>query len=66
MPATSEPASGSVMPRAPMVSPLMPGTIYFSFCSGVPKRFICGMAMAMWAPMPEATPAGAAAGHLLV
>src|ERR1700687_3130446 len=37
MPATSEPASGSVIARAAMCSPRMAGTSHLRFCSSVPN-----------------------------
>ena len=37
MPATSEPASGSVMPRQRIFSPLIAGTSHSCFCSSVPN-----------------------------
>ena len=37
---TSEPASGSVIATAPLISPRASGGRYFSFCSSVPSRKI--------------------------
>ena len=56
MPATSEPASGSVMPSAPIFSPLIPGTSQRCFCSSVPNFQIGGVAMFTWPPIAAPTP----------
>src|SRR4051812_36670163 len=56
MPATSEPASGSVMASAPIFSPLMPGTSQRCFCSSVPNFQIGGVAMFTCPPMAAPTP----------
>ena len=56
MPATSEPAPGSVIPSAPIFSPAMPGTSQRCFCSSVPKLKIGGIAIEAWALRPAATP----------
>ena len=56
MPATSEPAPGSLMPSAPIFSPRIAGARKRRFCSSVPNRQIGGVAMPMWAPIPAASP----------
>ena len=56
MPATSEPASGSVMPSAAIFSPRIAGTSQRCFCSSVPNFQIGGVAMPMCAPIPAARP----------
>jgi hypothetical protein len=56
MPATSEPAPGSVIPSAPIFSPAMPGTSQRSRCSSVPKLKIGGRAIEACAFSPAATP----------
>ncbi len=56
MPETSEPASGSVMPRQEIFVPLMEGTRYSCFCSSVPKRWTGGVAMSVWTAIPIARP----------
>ncbi len=56
MPATSEPAPGSVIPSAPIFSPAIPGTSQRCFCSSVPKLKIGGIAIEVWALSPAATP----------
>src|SRR3954452_4625645 len=56
MPATSEPASGSVIASAPIFSPLMPGTSQRCFWSSVPNFQIGGVAMFTWPPMAAPTP----------
>ena len=64
--ATSEPAPGSVIPRAPISSPLIPGTSQRCFCSSVPNFQIGGVAISAWAPEPRGDAAAAArAGELL-
>src|SRR3954447_22206694 len=56
MPATSEPAPGSVTPTAVMVLPArMPGR-YFSSWRLVPKRTRCGLAMSVWTSTVMAKP----------
>ena len=47
MPATSEPAPGSVMPTAVISSPPITRRRYFSFCAGVPAWCRCGLAMSV-------------------
>ena len=54
-PATSEPASGSVIANAAIFSPARTGATKRRFCSSVPKARIGGRAMA-WIPRPAATP----------
>jgi hypothetical protein len=54
--ATSEPASGSVIPSAPIFSPAMAGRRYRSSWSGVPNFHTGGVAMFTCAPMPAAVP----------
>ena len=56
MPATSEPASGSVIPSAAMRSPRMAGARKRCFCSSVPNFQTGGVAIPMWAPIPAASP----------
>ena len=56
MPATSEPASGSVIPRHRIFSPLMAGTIHSCFCSSVPNRLIGGIAMSVCTATPIVRP----------
>ena len=56
MPATSEPAPGSVIPSAAMRSPRMAGARKRCFWSSVPNFQIGGVAMPMCAPMPAASP----------
>ena len=56
MPATSEPAPGSVIASAPIFSPLIAGTSQRCFCSSVPNLKIGGVAIPMWPPIPAATP----------
>ena len=56
MPATSEPASGSVMPRQRIFSPLIAGTTHSCFCSSVPKARIGGIAMSVWTATPMHMP----------
>ena len=56
IPATSEPAPGSVMPRHPIRSPLIPGTRYRCFCSSVPSRWIGGRTMSVWTAKPMFVP----------
>jgi hypothetical protein len=54
--ATSEPASGSVIPRAPIFSPRIAGTSQRCFCSSVPNFHTGGVAMLVCAPIPAASP----------
>ena len=56
MPATSEPASGSVMPRQRIFSPRIAGTTHSCFCSSVPKARIGGIAMSVCTATPMARP----------
>ncbi len=56
MPATSEPASGSVMPIEAIFSPRIAGARYCCFCSSVPKARIGGVAMSVWTATPIARP----------
>jgi hypothetical protein len=56
MPATSEPASGSVIPRQLIFWPLIEGTRYSCFCSSVPNRNTGGVAMSVCTAMPIASP----------
>ena len=56
MPATSEPAPGSVMPSAAIFSPRIAGARKRCFCSSVPNFHTGGVAMPMCAPMPAASP----------
>jgi hypothetical protein len=56
MPATSEPASGSVMPRHAIFWPLIAGTRYFCFCSSVPNRCTGGVAMSVCTATPIESP----------
>ena len=56
MPATSDPASGSVMPRQEIFSPLIAGTRYSCFCSSVPNRNTGGVAMSVCTATPIASP----------
>ena len=65
MPATSEPASGSVMPRQRIFSPLIAGTTHSCFCSSVPKARIGGIAMSVWTATPMARPPRLRVDHLL-
>ena len=55
-PATSEPASGSVIASAPIFSPRIAGASQRSCCSGVPNFAIGGVAMLVCAPIPAASP----------
>ena len=48
MPATSDPAPGSLMPTAVMVRPSITPGMYFASCSGVPAWCRCGLAMSVW------------------
>ena len=65
MPATSEPASGSVMPRQRIFSPLIAGTTHSCFCSSVPNARIGGIAMSVWTATPIARPPRARVHDLL-
>jgi hypothetical protein len=56
MPATSDPAPGSVIPSAAMRSPRIAGARKRSFCSSEPNFQIGGVAIPMCAPIPAATP----------
>jgi hypothetical protein len=56
MPATSEPAPGSVIPSAPIRSPRMAGVRKRCFWSSVPNFHTGGVAMLTCAPMPAASP----------
>src|SRR3954466_15636959 len=56
MPATSEPASGSVIPRHEIFSPRMAGARDSCFCSSVPNAGIGGVAMSVWTASPIASP----------
>ena len=56
MPATSEPAPGSVIPSAAIRSPRMAGARKRSFWSSVPNFQIGGVAIPMCAPMPADRP----------
>ena len=56
IPATSEPASGSVMPRQRIFSPAIAGTTHSCFCSSVPKARIGGIAMSVCTATPMARP----------
>src|SRR5262249_30715331 len=65
MPATSEPASGSVMPRHRTFVPWIAGTSHSCFCSSVPNLTIGGIAMSVLAARPQARPATARVDDLL-
>ena len=56
IPFTSEPASGSVMPRQRIFSPLIAGTTHSCFCSSVPNARIGGIAMSVCTASPIANP----------
>ena len=56
MPATSDPASGSVIPRARIASPRIAGTSHSCFCSSLPKARIGGIAMSVCTATPMARP----------
>ena len=47
IPATSEPASGSVMPRHRIFLPAIAGTAHSCFCSSVPNARIGGIVMSV-------------------
>jgi hypothetical protein len=57
MAATSEPASGSLIPRQAIFSPRIAGPRYRSFCSGLPNRSIGGVAISVWTATAIPTPA---------
>ena len=64
--ATSEPAPGSVIPSAPIFSPLIPGTSQRCFCSSVPNFQIGGIAISACGAEPcRDAAAGARARELL-
>ncbi len=54
--ATSEPASGSVIPRQRIFSPAIAGTTHSCFCSSVPNARIGGIAMSVCTATPIARP----------
>ncbi len=56
IPETSEPASGSVMPRHRIFSPLIAGSAHSRFCSSVPNLRIGGIAMSVCTARPIASP----------
>ena len=56
IPATSEPAPGSVIPSAAIRSPRIAGARKRSFCSSVPNFQIGGVAIPMCAPIPAESP----------
>ncbi len=56
MPATSEPAPGSVIAMQPIFSPLRPGSRYLRFCSSVPSRWIGGRTMSLCTAKPMLVP----------
>ena len=56
MPATSEPASGSVIPRQKISSPETPAGIQRCFCSSEPNWRIGGMTMSVWTESPISRP----------
>ena len=56
MPATSDPAPGSVIPSAAIFSPRIAGARKRSFWSSVPNFQTGGVAMPMCAPMPADRP----------
>ena len=56
IPATSEPASGSVMPRQRIFRPAIAGTAHSCFCSSVPNLRIGGIVMSVWTAMPIPSP----------
>jgi hypothetical protein len=53
---TSEPASGSVIPRQAIFSPRIAGTRYSCFCASVPNCRIGGVAMSVCTAMPMLRP----------
>ena len=56
IPATSEPASGSVIPIARIALPAIAGAAHVCFCSSVPKARIGGIAMSVCTATPIASP----------
>ena len=56
IPATSDPASGSVMAMAAIFSPRMAGSSQRRFCSSVPNSWIGGVAMSVCTPSAIGTP----------
>ena len=56
IPATSDPASGSVIPRQEIFTPRIEGARYACFCSSVPNARIGGVAMSVWTAIPIASP----------
>ena len=56
IPATSEPASGSVIPRHRIFSPRIAGAAHVCFCSSVPNARIGGIAMSVCTASPIASP----------
>ena len=54
--ATSEPASGSVIPRQRIFVPAIAGTSHSCFCSSVPNARIGGIVMSVWTAIPIAMP----------
>jgi len=56
IPATSDPASGSVIPRQRIFSPLIAGTTHSCFWSSVPNARIGGIAMSVCTANPIARP----------
>src|SRR5205085_2104428 len=56
IPATSEPASGSVMPMQRIALPWIAGTSHSCFCSSVPNLRIGGIAMSVWTAIPIPRP----------
>ena len=63
--ATSEPASGSVIPRQRIFVPAIAGTSHSCFCSSVPNARIGGIVMSVWTAIPIAMPARARVDELL-
>ena len=56
MPATSEPAPGSVIPSEAILSPLIAGTRYLCFVSSLPSSWIGGSTMSVWTARPMLSP----------
>ena len=56
IPATSEPAPGSVIPSAAIFSPLIAGTRYRCLISSLPSISIGGSAMSVWTAKPMLKP----------
>ena len=54
--ATSEPASGSVIPRQRIFVPAIAGTSHSCFCASVPNARIGGIVMSVCTAMPIASP----------